>query len=116
MSQKIEIRPSDDGCGLACPVIVCDACGERIVDAKHGNTMWRETRMSRNREQFIAIFHTHKRCTWDFMHRRFPEPADASWMWMSHGLEHDLFLLLRNVNFDRAAAKRQADVLAGLTI
>lgn len=81
MSQKIEIK-SD---GRAYPVIVCDQCGERITDAKSGNTVWRESMHSRRTEQFIPIYHTHcsMECNWVFMNRRFPEPEDGSWCWMS---------------------------------
>jgi hypothetical protein len=116
MSQQIHIRPSNDGCGRAYPVIVCDHCGKPITDAKDGNTVWRESRFSRNEEQFIPIYHTHKLCNWTFMHRRFPEPADGGWLWMSHDLPHDLphdlFMLLLNVEYDAVAAKHTARLMA----
>jgi hypothetical protein len=108
MSQKIYIRP-DDG---AYSVIVCDHCGEPITDAKDGNAVWRESSHPRRKEQFIPIQHTHKRCNWLFMHRRFPEPDDGSWMWMSHELTHDLFMLLLNVEFNLPDAERQARMMA----
>jgi hypothetical protein len=107
MSQQIQIRN-----GRAYPVIVCDHCGGRILDAKQGNAVWRESPRSRETGQFIPIFHTHKRCNWVFMNRRFPEPADNSWCWMSHDLPHDLFMLLLNVEFDQAAAEQQAYLMA----
>jgi hypothetical protein len=109
MSQKIQIKD-----GRAYPVIVCDHCGQAILDAKDGNTVWRESVGSRKTEQFIPIYHTHKRCNWVFMHRRFPEPSDFSWSWMSHDLPHDLFMLLLNVEFDRKDAEQQARLLAQL--
>jgi hypothetical protein len=82
-------------------VIVCDHCGKRIEDAKDGNTVWRESAMSRRTAQFIPIYHTHKLCNWEFMNCRFPEPSDCNWTWMSHELQHDLFMLLLNVEFNR---------------
>jgi hypothetical protein len=109
MSQQIQIKN-----GRAYPVIVCDHCGKRILDAKDGNTVWRESFRSRETNRFIPIHHTHKGCNWFFMNRRFPEPPDNSWCWMSHDLPHDLFMLLLNVEFNQAAAKRQAHLMAML--
>jgi len=108
MSQQIQIRSN----GRAYSVIVCDHCGKRIEDAEDGNTVWRESKFSRTREQFIPVYHTHKHCNWDFMNRRFPEPSDYSWMWMSHDLPHDLFMLLLNLEVNQAAAERKARWMA----
>lgn len=109
MSQKIQIKSN----GRAYPVFVCDHCGEPITDAKHGNTVWRESTVgSRNRECFYSVYHTHKHCNWEFENSRFPHPADFSWRWMSHDLPYDLFMLLLNTNYDAAAAKRSAELMA----
>ena len=105
MSQQIQIRANS----RAYPVIVCDHCGEIIEDAKDGNTVWREPTVgSRSEDRFYHVQHTHKLCNWVFMNKRFPEPADGSWSWMSHDLPHDLFMLLLNTNYDARAAKEQA--------
>jgi hypothetical protein len=109
MSQQIQIK--SDG---AYPVIVCDHCGKLITDATNGNTVGRESMRSRSTEQFIPIYHTHKRCNRFFMNSRFPEPADGSWCWMSHDLPHDLFMLLLNVKYNRVDAERKARILAML--
>jgi len=103
MSLKIRILE-----GNSYPVIVCDHCGDTIKNAKHGNTVWREPlKHGRSEGQLYAVQHTHKKCNWDFMHRRFPEPDDASWCWMSHELQDDLFMLMVNTKYNARAAERK---------
>jgi hypothetical protein len=108
MSQKVQIRA--DGC--AYPVIVCDHCAKIIADVTDGNTVWRGAMPGRGRERFFDVQHTHKHCNSDFMDVRFPEPADGSWCWMSHELRHDLFMLLRNTNYDAREAEWHAKLMA----
>jgi hypothetical protein len=111
MSQKIQIK-SD---GRAYPVIACDHCGFLITYARHGNTVWREDAATRSfgGEQEVPIYHTHKRCNAAF-ERSFGTEGDAKggWMWCSHDLPHDLFMLLLNVEYDVTTAERKARSLA----
>lgn len=108
MSQKTQIRAD----GRAYPVIVCDHCGKVIQDVNDGNTVWRGPLGSRDHEHFYGVQHTHKRCNSDFMDIRFPAPSDGSWCWMSHELQHDLFMLLRNTKYDAREAEWNAKLVA----
>jgi len=103
MSLKIRILE-----GNSYPVIICDHCGETITDAEGGNTVWREPlKGGRSEGQLYTVQHTHKKCNWEFMNRRFPEPNDGTWNWMSHELQDDLFMLLVNTRYDAKEAKRK---------
>jgi hypothetical protein len=114
MSQKIQLK--SDGC--ACPVIVCDQCGEPITDAKDGNTVWREPSLNSRfgAGRFYDIQHTHKTCNWFFMKRSFPEPEDLSWRWMSHDLLTDLYWLLNNLRYDAKEAEPVERLMAMLDL
>ena len=108
MSQQIEVRAN----GRAYPVMVCDQCGKRILEATDGNTLWRESLSRPQEERFIPIYHIHRYCTWEFMHVRFPRPVGSDWSWKSHNLEHDLFMLLLNVKYRPEEAECRAQRMA----
>ena len=114
MSQKIKVI--NDNELHAYPVIVCDECNKEITDAKDGNAIWREARFAHYAAEpkFYEVKHTHKRCNHAFMNVRFREPADHSWVWMSVELQADLFMLLRNTNYNARDAKRVAQIFMSL--
>jgi hypothetical protein len=96
-------------------VIVCDYCGKPIRDVKDGNAVWRQPRDAYDKpERFFDVQHTHKHCNWLFMNRRFPEPTDGGWCWMSHELKLEFFLLLENTKYDAREAEFNARLLGML--
>ncbi|MFA6562444.1 MAG: hypothetical protein WCV00_11100 [Verrucomicrobiia bacterium] len=93
---------------LACPVIVCDHCGEEIIDALNANAIWQE---NLDKDQTPGnVFFVHKECDLLFQRKR----SDPSKTWCWNGLDVWLLYLTNNVSWDAKKAKQTADRLAGL--
>jgi len=56
--------------GHACPVILCDACGARILDGRDGNYEWESDTNT------PTVYFSHKHCTVALRHRH---PEIDSW-------------------------------------
>jgi hypothetical protein len=106
MSYKIEIRER-----RSYPVIVCDHCGGKIEKGSDGNAMWMEP-VSAPRDSIprrYDVTHTHKKCCMRYERANPCETGDA---WMTHELDHDLFMLCLNVVYDAKRGNRLARSLS----
>ena len=107
MSYKIEVRPD----GRAYPILVCDHCGEIIVDSADGNTLWLEAAPGIALPRRYDPVHTHKECNLAYERAHPHAPGEH---WMSNDVDHHLFMLLRNCRYDATEAKRKAEILSML--
>ena len=93
-----------------CPFIVCDHCKLEIFKAEEANAIWLGD--PRREEGFrFDLGHVHKECDRPFQNAH---PAPPGSQWFGTGLEHHLYTLLKNVEYDaqRAAnTKRKVDNL-----
>jgi hypothetical protein len=93
-----------------CPFIVCDHCKLEIFKAEEANAIWLGD--PRREEGFrFDVGHVHKECDQPFQNAH---PAPPGSQWFGTGLEHHLYTLLKNVEYDaqRAAnTKRKVDNL-----
>ena len=92
MPLKIEMSPES-----VRPVVVCDRCGEPIVDARDGNYQWQapvDPSLSRK-----FVFFTHKRCA-----HAFEQARGGSGAWYAMELTELLPHVARglNINWDEA--------------
>jgi hypothetical protein len=94
--------------GHACPVVVCDHCGERIEDARDGNYQWRMG--LRDTDWGSRVFFTHKRCCHAF-EQAHPEEG---FTWGAIELECFPVYLGNNLRLDWEAARRTAAMLGSL--
>ena len=94
--------------GKNCPFVVCDHCKLEIFKADEANAIWLGDPSGGEGFRF-DVGHVHKECDQPFQDAH-PAPAGSQWFWT--GLEHHLYMLLKNVEYDaqRAAnAKRIVD-------
>jgi hypothetical protein len=89
----------------ACPVVVCDFCGEEIQDAKQGNAEWK---FDEEKGSGATIFFTHKKCCHTF------EQKNSGVHFGAEMLDHFLVFLANNVKLDWEKAREGAQRIASL--
>lgn len=90
----------------ACPVIVCDHCGEVIEHASEGNYQWQHP----SEESAIApMVFTHKACCRPFEHAHGGRPA-----WSAIPLEALPVYLVRNLGLTWKKATRTAALMSSV--
>jgi len=83
-----------------CPFIVCDHCKLEIFKAEEANAIWLGD--PRREEGFrFDVGHVHKECDQPFQNAH---PAPPGSQWFGNGLEHHLYTLLKNVEYDAQRA------------
>ena len=93
-----------------CPFIVCDHCKLEIFKAEEADAIWLGD--PRREEGFrFDVGHVHKECDQSFQNAH---PAPPGSQWFGNGLEHHLFTLLKNVEYDAQRAANTKRIVDNL--
>ena len=93
-----------------CPFIVCDHCKLEIFKAEEANAIWLGD--PRREEGFrFDVGHVHKECDQPFQNAH---PAPPGSQWFGNGLEHHLYTLLKNVEYDAQRAANTKRIVDNL--
>jgi hypothetical protein len=96
--------------GKDCPFIYCDHCKLEIFEAELANAIWLGD--SRGEEGFrFDAGQVHKECD-DPFQRTHPAPKGSRWYWQ--GLNHHLYMLLKNCGYDGDKGKATKEHLDGI--
>lgn len=108
MSIAVKLFNRPDGCGgfkvVACPVLICDACGTQIEDSKQGIMMFsfRSEPLGICFDDTIAPgFFIHSFCHGDFC-QKYPPLEDCIWSYQ--WIDAALVKFEENIQHDRARA------------
>ena len=93
-----------------CPFIVCDHCKLEIFKAEEASAIWLGD--PRREEGFrFDVGHVHKECDQPFQNAH---PAPPGSQWFATGLEHHLYTLLKNVEYDAQRAANTKRIVDNL--
>ena len=93
-----------------CPFIVCDHCKLEIFKAEEANAIWLGD--PRREEGFrFDVGHVHKECDQPFQNAHAAPPGSQ---WFATGLEHHLYTLLKNVEYDAQRAANTKRIVDNL--
>ncbi len=97
----LKIEMTDFG---AAPVVLCDHCGEPIVDARDGNYQWLADTDGGTARRYV--FFTHKRCC-----HAFEQGRGGAAAWYAMELVDLLSYLAQAMQPDRDPVHRRADLM-----
>jgi len=92
---------------LACPCVICDACGNEITDAEDGNCIWLEDDKTNVRSTDGVMHFTHKNCNDRYERKN----AKDGMHWCSNDLDTHMVYLLNNIHWNQKRATEYAKAL-----